>query len=682
MNTTLIFKYLEDAIPSLTFLTVLWALLEPKCSPRTARRALLGFLAAELALQGAVLTLGDSPELMFTLLPLTLCLPAIAGVHLLSGYPFVPTAVSWLLALLCRHLLLTVQKLTTLLSAGLSGMTRAWSCLGVLLLASVALTAAVLRFVRAPFQTCARESGGDYAPLLLLPVILLALHDYFLSDTAIPAVLLLLLLTALAAFWAMVRLMGALAVESQAKQSRRQMEALRQDYLLLQKKLELGRNYRHDIRHHILALSTLLRQGESEAALRYVSDWQGQLSRVETRSWCRSAPVNAVLSAYLTQAEEAGCIPEVTVSLPPELPVEELDLCVILANALENAIHACQDIPEGSPRHIRLELILTDRRRLTLHVENTCPQPVEIGGDGFPVKAHREGHGQGLRSIAAAAEKYHGMFQCDCSHGLFHLRVVLLDAAPQPRPARWIPAVCAGVFLALFLINCMPALAQTLESVPGLGSVVRVVDVRSYAWLWGSSGLSVREPVLAGDSPATDAAQAEKDAFIAQMQDAFVSQAARKYQGYAAEDIRYEILRDDEKLLILRFDATLNAGGSVDCHRHIVLDRQTGQVLELTDLFQPDVNFVFPISREIRAQMEEQINAGTGSYFLPGGIWPQEECFQSIDPASQDFYINESGQLVIVFAEYEVAPGSMGAPEFVIPTDLLDGLLSQPSILK
>lgn len=105
-------------------------------------------------------------------------------------------------------------------------------------------------------------------------------------------------------------------------------------------------------------------------------------------------------------------------------------------------------------------------------------------------------------------------------------------------------------------------------------------------------------------------------------------------------------------------------------------------MLTLADLFDPEVNFVFPISREIKAQMAEQVKTEGASYFLPGGVWPEEECFQSIDPEGQDFYISEAGQLVIAFGEYQVAPGSMGAPEFTIPTDLLDGLLAQPSLLK
>lgn len=681
----LIVKWLGGLLPPAVFLLTLWLLLEPKCPARAARWALAGFLGVELAGQSVICAAGGSPELMFTLLPLTLFLPAILGAHLLSRRRFVPTAAAWLLALLGQHLLTAVDKLlqALLAAAALDGLLWGWLFTGVMLLAAAGLVWAVCHWFRAPFRAAAGELDRGWAPLLALPVMLLAVHSYFLSSATDPAGLLLLLVTALAAFWALARLMAALAAEGKARESRMQMEALRQDYALLQKRLELGRSYRHDQRHHMLALSALLQEGKTDAALDYVTEWQGQLTRIENRSWCESAGVNAVLSAYLTQAEEAGCAVETQVSLPGTLPVEELDLCVVLANALENAIHACQAMPRGEERRIRLELTLADRRRLTLHVENTRAQAVEIGGDGLPRVEAREGHGQGLKSIAAVARKYHGMFQCDDQDGVFGLWVVLLDAADQPRrTARWIPAVCAGVLLGVFLLNCTPALARALETVPVLGQVVRVVDLRSYAWSWGDTGVSVQKPVLDGGDQAVEEAQTRREEFIARMQDAFVRYAARKYHGYVGEDVSHTVVRDDEALLILRFDATINLGGSVEYHRHIVLDQRTGQVVELSQLFLEDVNYAFPISREIKAQMEEQMQAETGDYFLPGGIWPEEDCFQSIDPEEQDFYINEDGQLVIAFGEYEVAPGSMGAPEFTIPTDLLDGLLAQPSLLQ
>ncbi len=680
MDNAAVLKWLEAVIPPLTFLLILWTLLEPRTSRRTALWAAAGFLTAELALQGAVLALGGSPELVFTLLPLSCFLPAIVCLHLLSKNRFLPTALTWLLALLCENLLLALRKLLTFFLSGLTGPAWGWLSCGALALAAGALLLA-FRALREPFLTCTRETAGGWPVLLFLPAMLLALYSYFLSSTTNAVVLLLLFLTALASFFALARLIASLAEEQRARDARLHIAALRQNYEVLQKKLDLGRSYRHDMRHHLTALSALLQEEDCAKARRYVAEWQGQLTQIEGVSWCRNNAVNGVLSAYLTQAREAGCDVKAEVSLPEEFPFEEADLCVVLANALENAIHACEKLPEGAPRQIKLSAVLTGQRRLTVCVENSCVGDVAFDGAGFPIVPRRAGHGQGLRSIAAVAEKYHGLFQCDCRDGRFILRVALLHAGPERRRASWLPAAFAGVFLCLFLLNCAPSLAQALETLPVLGQIVRGVDLHAYSLGWGDSGISVQDPALEGDGPAVDELNARKNAFIEQMQARFIEYAARKYQGYAAEDIAFETVRDDERLFILRFTATLNAGGSVDEIRYITLDKETERVLELADLFQPEANYVFPISREIKAQMAEQVNAGQADYFLPGGIWSDEECFQSIQP-DQNFYIDENGRLVIVFAEYEVAPGSMGAPEFVIPTDVLDGLLAQPSVLR
>ncbi len=678
MDGVSLLKWLEAAIPPLVFLLML-ALLEPKTSRRTAALAFAGFLAAEAVIQTAVFLPDRSPERVFTLFPLTLYLPAIVCLHLLSGNPFFPTALVWLQALLCENLLQALQKLLNHLSAGWSGPALSWVPAVLLLLAAALLLTLVFRFLRKPFLDCAKAVDGGWLPLLFLPLMLLALCSYFLANTTDATVLLLLFLTALAAFFVVSRLLLSLAEARRAGAFRQQMEALRRDYRLLQKKLELGRAYRHDMRHHMTALSALLQQGDCDGARRYVAGWQGQLARIETETWCRNPAVNGVLSAYLSQARDAGCALDVEASLPESFPFEEIDLCVVLSNALENAVHACEAAPEGAPRFIKLQLSLDGPQRLTLRVENPCYTPLEFDGAGFPAVPRREGHGQGLRSIAAVAEKYHGLFHCACEEQRFILRVALLRETQTPRKRNRAPAVCAGAFLCLFLLNCLPSVADALETVPVLGPLVRVADFRSYSLRWGATGITVQDPVL--DGPASDELSAQKDAFLAQMRERFVDYASRKYLGYTAEDIVYDVVRDDEALFVLRFRATLNAGGSVDYSRYLTLDKQTGQILELSGLFLPDANYLFPISREIKAQMAEQNKAGEADYFLPGGIWPEEDCFESIDP-DQNFYIDENGRLVIVFAEYEVAPGSMGEPEFVIPTGVLDGLLAQPSVLR
>ena len=48
--------------------------------------------------------------------------------------------------------------------------------------------------------------------------------------------------------------------------------------------------------------------------------------------------------------------------LPELFPFDEIDLCVMLANALENAVNACRELPEER-RYIRLSAELTDNQR-------------------------------------------------------------------------------------------------------------------------------------------------------------------------------------------------------------------------------------------------------------------------------------------------------------------------------
>lgn len=170
------------------------------------------------------------------------------------------------------------------------------------------------------------------------------------------------------------------------------------------------------------------------------------------------------------------------------------------------------------------------------------------------------------------------------------------------------------------------------------------------------------------------------DSYIAEIQEKFLWYVARKYDGYVAMDTDYRILRDDDRLFTVCFETTINVGGSSQYSRCLTLDKQTGNLLELEDLFQPDSDYIGIISRDILRQMTEQVESGEADYFIPGGIWSEEECFKEIQ-ADQNFYINNDGRLVIVFDEYEVAPGSMGRPEFVIPTDILQAILLQPSCI-
>ena len=197
-----------------------------------------------------------------------------------------------------------------------------------------------------------------------------------------------------------------------------------------------------------------------------------------------------MLTACIVQAANVGCTVETRLRVPEQLPFEETDLCVILANALENAIHACQELPEDQ-RQIYLSVELTENRRLLISVENPCLQPVPFGPDGLPKVPHREGHGLGLQSVKRVTEKYGGLFRCQWEEGRFLFRTVLMPPAgpavpKETRGPSWVAPVVLAALALLLVMNVLPAFADTLEELPLVGRLFLALDWRTYAAMLGA----------------------------------------------------------------------------------------------------------------------------------------------------------------------------------------------------
>ena len=112
---------------------------------------------------------------------------------------------------------------------------------------------------------------------------------------------------------------------------------------------------------------------------------------------------------------------EASLAFPDPLPVEAAALSTVFANALENAIHACQALPVAE-RQIVCHCI--SRPKLMLEVSNPCAGPVVFDADGFPAAGGgNDGHGQGLRSIRSFCEKNGALPSCGLKNGWFYLRV-------------------------------------------------------------------------------------------------------------------------------------------------------------------------------------------------------------------------------------------------------------------
>lgn len=184
---------------------------------------------------------------------------------------------------------------------------------------------------------------------------------------------------------------------------------------------ERFRYERHDMRHRLHALSALIQQNDTQAALDYIGASRQALDTTAVRRYCSDPALDAILSSYFRRAADLGVEVQTHIDLPAELSVPTAELSTVFANALENMIHAVQKLPEGQ-RHMSCTCIC--HPCLMLEFCNTCAPDERLGSDGLPVPKNA-GHGAGTRSIVAFAEKHKALCTFQIENGWFRLRLSL-----------------------------------------------------------------------------------------------------------------------------------------------------------------------------------------------------------------------------------------------------------------
>ncbi len=251
-----------------------------------------------------------------------------------------------------------------------------------------------------------------------------------LTEQAIP--LLLVVFMGLAAYVSVFLSLKNLQKEFAVKEENSKMQAER-EYLQLaagnmSRQLELmgevaEQNNRatHNRRHFNNVLLELLERGETGEACELLNS-QNQTPLQIDKVYCENPAVNAAVSHYANLAEQSGIPTEIRLDIPANLNIDSLELCMAVSNLMENAIQACERLPENIPRYLRFSCLSVGR--LLLELENPCPKDTQLDENGCPA-AHREGHGIGSKSVFAFSKKYDGELLYKIENSIFSVRLLV-----------------------------------------------------------------------------------------------------------------------------------------------------------------------------------------------------------------------------------------------------------------
>ena len=231
-------------------------------------------------------------------------------------------------------------------------------------------------------------------------------------------------------------------------------------------------------------------------------------------------------------------------------------------------------------------------------------------------------------------------------------------------------------FLAfVFLINVNPSLASNIKEMPIIGDIAKVFTIEEYQKEDEFKLINAKIPALENTGNTDlekrinyeimlkiDEILQEAEKRAAEYKKAVI-ETGGKEEDYQPINIQidYKVGYSDNNIvsfILLKSETLASAYTEMYFYN---IDIKTGKNLNLRDIL--GNNYKEIVNETVFKEIDERSKNPDNVYFTK-----EENGFQGIENEYQNFYINENGNIVVVFEKYEIAPGYMGTQEFEIDT--------------
>lgn len=178
------------------------------------------------------------------------------------------------------------------------------------------------------------------------------------------------------------------------------------------------RVFRHDIRNRLFSLMAMVKDGQADKAVQIMENNLNWLEEMNGNIVNSGNPIiDALLQSKLHLAKEKKIKLNLQIKLAGEIKVDELELAIVLGNALDNAIEAVEKVPDKDKKFINLNLMSTDDR-ISMTVTN--PVKDDVNTERLKTtKPDKRNHGFGTQSIRTVAHRYDGVAEFKCEDKMF-----------------------------------------------------------------------------------------------------------------------------------------------------------------------------------------------------------------------------------------------------------------------
>lgn len=233
-----------------------------------------------------------------------------------------------------------------------------------------------------------------------------------------------LILINIVCYYMVVRLSSANSIKTENEILLTESNYRKQYAQNTQSQYEEIRRIRHDIKQSYDVILQLVSEGHYDKIKEYLQQMNQLICSVESTIDTNNTIVNAILNTKLSIAKKLGI--KTLCSTVKEfhiMQIQEIDLCHMIGNLLDNAIEATLNCPENITKYI--EIFITEKSSfLNVTVKNTY-NPEELNLDFESNKPDKNLHGFGIKTIRGIADKYDGFVDFYTEENVFCCNVKL-----------------------------------------------------------------------------------------------------------------------------------------------------------------------------------------------------------------------------------------------------------------
>lgn len=184
------------------------------------------------------------------------------------------------------------------------------------------------------------------------------------------------------------------------------------------------RGWRHDYHNHIQVMKAYLELGKIEEMKNYLDDLSHDLETIDTVIKTGNLMIDAILNSKIAIANAKEINVNAKATVPQNMKIPDLDLCVIIGNLLDNAIEGCEDLENQEDRFIRI-YIREMKGQLYIYVGNSFGREIKKVNKQYLTTKAGQDHGFGLRRIDSIVEKNNGYINRQNEEGVFVTEIML-----------------------------------------------------------------------------------------------------------------------------------------------------------------------------------------------------------------------------------------------------------------